>query len=160
MGLLSFAKELGKQVFQAGQQVQQKAQSMNPQQIADEQARMIEQYVRNMGLNISNVGVQYDGSGTVILTGQAATQADYEKATLTAGNITGVSHVDNRMTVANAPAQDPKTYTVKPGDNLSKIAKEVYGDANKYPVIFEANKPMLKDPDEIYPGQVLRIPQP
>ena len=44
------------------------------------------------------------------------------------------------------------------GDTLSKIAKEMYGDANKYPVIFEANKPMLKDPDKIYPGQVLRIP--
>ena len=51
-----------------------------------------------------------------------------------------------------------KTYTVKSGDNLSKISKEVYGDANKYQKIFEANKPMLKDPDKIYPGQVLRIP--
>ncbi len=48
---------------------------------------------------------------------------------------------------------------MKSGDNLSKIAKEVYGDANQYPKIFEANKPMLKDPDEIFPGQVLRIPQ-
>jgi nucleoid-associated protein YgaU len=51
-----------------------------------------------------------------------------------------------------------KTYTVKAGDNLSKIAKEFYGDANAYQQIFEANKPMLKDPDKIYPGQVLRIP--
>jgi nucleoid-associated protein YgaU len=49
-------------------------------------------------------------------------------------------------------------YTVQSGDTLSKIAKEHYGDAMKYPVIFEANKPMLKDPDKIYPGQVLRIP--
>ncbi|EXV71837.1 LysM peptidoglycan-binding domain-containing protein, partial [Acinetobacter baumannii] len=48
---------------------------------------------------------------------------------------------------------------VKSGDNLSKIAKEFYGDANQYQKIFEANKPMLKDPDEIFPGQVLRIPQ-
>ena len=51
-----------------------------------------------------------------------------------------------------------RTYTVVKGDTLSKIAKEMYGDASKYPVIFEANKPMLKDPDKIYPGQVLRIP--
>jgi len=51
-----------------------------------------------------------------------------------------------------------RTYTVEKGDTLSKIAKEMYGDASKYPVIFEANKPMLKDPDKIYPGQVLRIP--
>ena len=44
------------------------------------------------------------------------------------------------------------------GDTLSKIAKQYYSDANKYPVIFEANKPMLKSPDLIYPGQMLRIP--
>lgn len=49
-------------------------------------------------------------------------------------------------------------YTVKSGDTLSRIAKEFYGEANKYPQIFEANKPMLKDPDKIYPGQMLRIP--
>ena len=51
-----------------------------------------------------------------------------------------------------------KTYTVKAGDSLSKIAKEFYGEAGKYNQIFEANQPMLKDPDKIYPGQVLRIP--
>ena len=51
-----------------------------------------------------------------------------------------------------------RTYTVQSGDTLSKIAKEFYGSANKYQQIFEANKPMLKDPDKIYPGQVLRIP--
>ena len=44
-------------------------------------------------------------------------------------------------------------------NSLSKIAKEFYGDANQYPKIFEANKPMLSDPDKIYPGQVLVIPQ-
>ena len=49
-------------------------------------------------------------------------------------------------------------YTVKSGDTLSKIAKEFYGEAGKYKQIFEANKPMLKDPDKIYPGQMLRIP--
>jgi len=42
---------------------------------------------------------------------------------------------------------------------LSKIAKSQYGNAMKYPLIFEANKPMLKDPNKIYPGQVLRIPE-
>ncbi len=44
------------------------------------------------------------------------------------------------------------------GDTLSAIAKKYYGDASKYPKIFEANKPMLSDPDKIYPGQKLRIP--
>ncbi len=51
-----------------------------------------------------------------------------------------------------------KTYTVESGDTLSGIAKKMYGDSGKYHQIFEANKPMLKDPDHIYPGQVLRIP--
>ena len=60
---------------------------------------------------------------------------------------------------ASTPAKQPKFYTVKKGDNLSKIAQEVYGKASKYPVIFEANKPMLTHPDKIYPGQSLRIPE-
>lgn len=61
---------------------------------------------------------------------------------------------------SNAPQEwSSRTYTVKSGDTLSKIAKEMYGEANKYTQIFEANKPMLKDPDKIYPGQVLRIPK-
>ncbi len=59
------------------------------------------------------------------------------------------------MTVA---APKATFYTVQSGDSLSKIAKAHYGDAMKYPAIFEANKPMLEHPDKIYPGQVLRIP--
>jgi nucleoid-associated protein YgaU len=57
-----------------------------------------------------------------------------------------------------APEPEAQWHTVVSGDNLSKIAKKFYGDANKYPVIFEANKPMLSHPDKIYPGQMLRIP--
>ena len=56
------------------------------------------------------------------------------------------------------PEPEAQFYTVQPGDSLSKIAKQFYGNAMKYPVIFDANKPMLKDPNKIYPGQVLRIP--
>jgi nucleoid-associated protein YgaU len=61
------------------------------------------------------------------------------------------------MTVAT-PADESKYYTVVKGDTLSKISKEFYGNPNKYPQIFEANKPMLTHPDKIYPGQLLRIP--
>jgi nucleoid-associated protein YgaU len=68
-----------------------------------------------------------------------------------------VAAVNDMLTVA-APADPSKYYTVVKGDTLSKIAKEFYGNANKYPVIFEANKPMLTHPDKIYPGQLLRIP--
>ena len=60
----------------------------------------------------------------------------------------------------NAPAATAKaaTYTVKPGDTLSKIAKDHLGNANAYMKIFEANKDQLTDPDKIKPGQVLKIP--
>ena len=51
------------------------------------------------------------------------------------------------------------SYTVKPGDTLSKIAKQLLGDAHAYMVIFDANRDQLKDPDKIQPGQVLKIPQ-
>jgi nucleoid-associated protein YgaU len=52
-----------------------------------------------------------------------------------------------------------QTYTVKPGDTLSKIAKEHLGDASAYMQIFNANKDQLSDPDKIKPGQVLKMPQ-
>ena len=71
-----------------------------------------------------------------------------------------MAQVDDQMSVAQAAPQPPAVfYTVKSGDTLSKIAQEHLGSANKYPVIFEANTPMLKDPNKIYPGQVLRIPK-
>ena len=59
---------------------------------------------------------------------------------------------------AAAPAPAEKTYTVKAGDTLGKIAKEHLGNAGAYMKIFEANKDQLTDPDKIKPGQVLRIP--
>jgi nucleoid-associated protein YgaU len=51
-----------------------------------------------------------------------------------------------------------RTYTVVAGDSLSKIAKREYGDAKKWPAIFEANRDKIKDPDLIHPGQVLTLP--
>ena len=75
------------------------------------------------------------------------------------GNTKGVAKVNDQITVSAQAQPASQFYEVKSGDTLSKIAKQVYGDQNKYSAIFEANKPMLKDPDEIYPGQILRIPQ-
>jgi nucleoid-associated protein YgaU len=60
---------------------------------------------------------------------------------------------------ASSTSGSTQTYTVKPGDTLSKIAKQHLGDANAYMEIFNANKDQLKDPDKIQPGQVLKIPQ-
>ena len=51
-----------------------------------------------------------------------------------------------------------RTYTVKPGDTLSKIAKEMYGDPNEYQKIFDANRDQLRDPNQIRPGQQLKMP--
>ena len=51
-----------------------------------------------------------------------------------------------------------RTYTVVSGDSLSKIAKKIYGNANRWKEIFEANKDTIKNPDLIHPGQVLKIP--
>ena len=96
-------------------------------------------------------------SKTVTVSGEAPDQETREKIVLCCGNVAGVDRVDDRMTVArNEP--EAKFYTVAKGDTLAKIATEFYGDATKYTQIFEANKPMLKDPDKIYVGQVLRIP--
>ena len=69
-------------------------------------------------------------------------------------------HPSRRHPARTNPLQvESRFHTVQSGDTLSKIAREVYGDANAYMTIFTANNPMLKDPDKIYPGQVLRIPE-
>jgi nucleoid-associated protein YgaU len=110
----------------------------------------------DMGLQITDLGVRVDDE-KVTLTGSAPSQEVREKAVLLVGNVDGIAKVDDQLTVAQ---QEPQAtfYTVKSGDNLSKISQQHYGKASLYNVIFEANRPMLKDPDEIYPGQVLRIP--
>jgi nucleoid-associated protein YgaU len=61
---------------------------------------------------------------------------------------------------AGAPAGEAvtRTYTVVAGDSLSKIAKKIYGDGNRWKEIWEANKDAVKNPDLIHPGQQLKIP--
>ena len=59
---------------------------------------------------------------------------------------------------ASVSGGQQRTYTVKPGDSLSKISKELYGNANEYMKIFEANRDVLSDPNKISPGQTLKIP--
>jgi nucleoid-associated protein YgaU len=103
--------------------------------------------------------VRYDGStSTVTGTGAVPDQATREKIVVCCGNIASVQHVNDQMTVTHSGDQS-EYYTVKKGDTLSKIAQEHYGSATRYSAIFEANKPMLSDPDKIYPGQTLRIPR-
>ena len=102
--------------------------------------------------------VAYDAAqGKVTVHGEAPTQAAKEKITLCCGNVASVTSVENLMSVTN-PEPEAQYHDVVRGDTLSAIAKKYYGDAGKYPKIFEANKPMLSHPDKIYPGQKLRIP--
>jgi nucleoid-associated protein YgaU len=118
---------------------------------------------------------------TAVLKGVVKDQSVFEKAVIAVGNTLGVSKVQadelkivapesglkldgnvdmNALVAAATPAKEPVFYTVKKGDNLWKIAEAQYGKGKggKNDIIFQANKPMLKSPDKIYPGQVLRIP--
>jgi nucleoid-associated protein YgaU len=112
--------------------------------------------VSDLGIAIDGLAVQVSGD-TATITGTAATQADCEKAILLVGNTSGIATVDDQLSVREA-APEAAFYTVQPGDTLWKIAEAQYGDGGKYAAIFEANRPMLENPDLIYPGQSLRIP--
>ena len=128
-------------------------------QAADEEkkAEELRKRVADNGIDVDGLDIKVEGD-KVHVGGKAASQEAREKARLIVGNTDGVSFVEDVMTTAASDAGESQFHTVEKGDTLSAIAKKVYGDANKYPQIFEANKPMLQDPDKIYPGQVLRIP--
>ena len=153
MGLFSFIKEAGEKLFG-----DKDAQGAAQDDLNAKAAHAIEAYIAAQNLGASGVKVAFDGSqGKVTVTGDAPTQAVKEKITLCCGNVANVTSVDNQMNVTH-PEPEAQYHDVVRGDTLSAIAKKYYGDANKYPVIFEANKPMLSHPDKIYPGQKLRIP--
>jgi nucleoid-associated protein YgaU len=150
MGLLDFIKDAGEDLF-GGKKGNE----------ADEIRKKIE---KDLGSNVEGLGVLYK-DGRVELHGKAKSQAAKEKAALIAGNVKGVTNVkDDGLTVAGQETEAPaapqvRYYTIESGDTLSKIAKDHYGDAQKYTVIFEANREVIKDPDKIYPGQKIRIPE-
>lgn len=116
----------------------------------------LEKYVRDLGLEVDSLDVRFD-DGLATVSGKVADQDTREKVILAIGNVEGVGQVSDDIEVT-ADSDESELHVVQRGDTLSAIAKEHYGDAMKYPVIFEANRPMLTDPDLIYPGQVLRIP--
>ena len=160
MGLFSFIKEAGEKLFggKEAQAATPTTPAANQEDLNAKAAAAIETYIGTQKLGVSNLKVSYDASqGKVTVTGDAPTQAIKEKVTLCCGNVASVTSVDNQMSVTN-PEPEGQYHDVVRGDTLSAIAKKYYGDANKYPVIFEANKPMLSHPDKIYPGQKLRIP--
>lgn len=156
MGLISFMKGVGEKLF-GNKADEDKAKTAPPAEAEPLRASALLQKVKSLGLPYKSLTIRTSGD-TVTLQGEVEKQEDAEKIALTVGNIEGVAVVDNQMQVAQ-PKDESQYHTVQSGDSLSKIAQQYYGDMMKYPSIFEANKPMLSDPDKIYPGQVLRIPK-
>ncbi|PHN01408.1 peptidoglycan-binding protein LysM [Flavilitoribacter nigricans] len=148
MGLFSFIKDAGSKLF-GGKKEEEKKVELSRQDA-------LKQEIQRLGIPITNLDV--DLGQAVTVSGRTSTNADREKIILALGNTEGVTAVQDHIEVAN-PEPEATFYEVKRGDSLSKISKAHYGDAQQYMKIFEANKPMLKDPNEIYPGQILRIPQ-
>ncbi len=167
MGMFDFVKSVGKKLGIGDDEPEPKAETLKKE-------------LDSHKLGTENVEVVVQGDKAV-LKGVVADQSIFEKAVIAVGNTLGVSKVEagelkvvapdsglkldssvdmNKVIAAAKAATQPRFYTVKKGDNLSKIAEAHYGKgkASKYTVIFEANKPMLTHPDKIYPGQVLRIP--
>jgi nucleoid-associated protein YgaU len=162
MGMISFLKEAGEKLFHHTPDVaaaiaepsnEEKAAAAN---VAASDA--IKTYIRTQNLPADDLTITFDGASQIVtVAGLVDTQETREKIVVCCGNVNSVAGVADEMQT-NEPADESIYHTVVSGDNLSHIAKAVYGDANKYPVIFEANKPMLSSPDKIYPGQVLRCP--
>lgn len=143
MGVFDFIKNVGEKLFGASE-----ANAAPADKIKEE--------LKKHGLDGDDVKVVVDGD-TVKIEGTAPSQEAREKIIIAAGNTLGTAKVEENLKVADG-GKEPKFYTVKKGDTLSEIAQSQLGKASRYNEIFEANKPMLKHPDKIYPGQVLRIP--
>jgi nucleoid-associated protein YgaU len=166
MGLFDFVRDAGEKIFGKDEPKQPPAKPTSAPGGAgaaktgptwDElREKALTQLLEKHGFGVTGLAVDVEGE-RVTVSGRVATQEMREKVVLVLGNTAGIAKVDDRMTVERKEPE-AQFYTVKPGDTLSKIAKQYYGNANKYPAIFEANRPMLKDPDKIYPGQALRIP--
>jgi nucleoid-associated protein YgaU len=172
MGLLDFVREAGERIFdrdddkdKAGRQQKPSAKPtaqpggdpMKTGVTFDElREKALRQLLEKHGFGVTGLKIDVAGDRATV-SGKVATQELREKIVLVIGNTAGIAQVDDWLEVERREPES-RFYTVKKGDTLGEIAQAHYGNASKYPAIFEANKPMLKDPDKIYPGQVLRIP--
>jgi len=162
MGLFSFIKNAGAKVFGIGKTDAEEAAEASANATVAKLKReaaaasRLAETISDLQLQVENLQI-FIVDDIATITGMAYDQATKEKVILVVGNSNGIATVDDQMTVEHVEPE-AQFHTVVSGDTLGKIAKKYYGNAMKYPVIFDANKPMLKDPDLIYPGQVLRIP--
>lgn len=138
MGLLSFVVDAGKKLLGLG----------------NDEENIKNEIQTSLNSSVENLEVKVEGD-TIKIKGDADAET-IEKAALIAGNVEGVKNVEVEG-VNDDSAEN--FYTIEKGDNLSKIAKKFYGNANLYNKIFEANREVIKDPDLIYPGQKIRIPK-
>lgn len=144
MGLFDFVKEAGEKIWDSVTS-------------HDDAATKIQDHLKKLGIpGADKVQVNVEGDKATV-SGDGLSQELKEKILVAIGNVAGISNVEDNVKTTDTTSES-KFYTVKSGDTLSGIAKQVYGDANQYNKIFEANKPMLSHPDKIYPGQSLRIP--
>ena len=160
MGLFKFLKNAGAKAFT--KKAVEEVKSPEIKKLEDELFRqqrimLLKGVIGNTGIKVKNLTVDLNND-KVTLGGEVAKQEDKEKLILAVGNVSGIGSVDSGNISVKKPEPESTFHTVKKGDTLSKIAKKYYGDARKYMIIFEANTPMLKNPNRIYPGQQLRIP--
>ena len=164
MGIFAFIKNVGHELREVSELKVTEAlatigQSSLSVELANEAAaNALADYVKKMDLTAEGLSIKFDGTtASVYVKGLAATQEEKEKILLCCGNVAGVAHVHSDIEVKDI-ASEPVFYIVSKSDTLFKIAHDLYGNANAYMKILEANKPMLSHPDKIYPGQTLRIP--
>ena len=135
MGLFDFVKGIGKKNTAPAEPQPAPATPVEPS--AQDVANKLLGLIKSLGLGVAGLSVSYNGNtDTAVIKGQVKSQADKEKIVLIVGNIDHVAHVDDQMTV-EVPEPASQFYTIKSGDNLSKIAKQFYGDANQYPKILK-----------------------
>ncbi len=164
MGMFDFIKEAGEKLFGKGEaKAAQDAAAADPSDDKVDAANRaagdaIEAYIAQMGLTATGLTITVDGSqGKVTVFGVAPDQPTREKIILCCGNVEGVESVEDKMSV-NVESDESQWHTVVKGDTLWAISQAAYGNGAAYNKIFEANQPMLSNPDKIYPGQKLRIP--
>ncbi len=118
------------------------------------------------GLPVDGLTVNVEGD-TITLAGIAKDYPTREKVILIAGNIEGIAHVNAEQLITMEQISEENEreipeeifYTIEKGDTLWAIATKFYDDGSKYPHIVDANIEVIKNPDLIYPGQAIRIPE-